>query len=157
MENFNDPSEDLASMWCETRRPANLHPPPTQRQRLNNTASTSSTTIKFNEASVNKKKASTFVTNHGPRMNRTNPKYRAFLGLIGTWSTSCDSCNCLLIAFVCSRYCLQLPCVLVCMVTLCMCLFWPPGLKNPRVCKTLNRKPLRMCFPLHPVMSTWVA
>jgi hypothetical protein len=38
------------------------------------------------------------MANHDPRMNRTNPKYRTLLGIVGTWSTSCDSCNCLLIA-----------------------------------------------------------
>jgi hypothetical protein len=90
-------------------------------------------------------------------MNRTNPKYRELLGIIGTWSTSCRFLQLFVDCLVCSRYYLQLLCVLVCMVTLCMCLFWPPSLKNPRVCKTLNRKPLRMCFPLHPVMLARVA
>jgi hypothetical protein len=40
-------------------------------------------------------KTSTTMANHDPRMNRTNPKYRTLLGIVGTWSTSCDSCNCL--------------------------------------------------------------
>jgi hypothetical protein len=38
------------------------------------------------------------MANHDPSMNRTNPKYRALLGIVGTCSTLCDSCNCLLIA-----------------------------------------------------------
>jgi hypothetical protein len=51
-------------------------------------------------------------------------KYRALLGIIGTWSTSCDSCNCLLIAlcvlgivcscFVCFFECVLLPCAYAC-------------------------------------------
>jgi hypothetical protein len=43
-------------------------------------------------------KTSTTMANHDPRMNRTNPKYRTLLSIVGTWNTSCDSCNCLLIA-----------------------------------------------------------
>jgi hypothetical protein len=41
---------------------------------------------------------STTMANHDPRTNRTNPKYHALLGIVGTWSTSCDFCNCLLFA-----------------------------------------------------------
>jgi hypothetical protein len=46
MENFNDPSEDLTSMWCETKRPVNLHFP-TLHLQFNNTAASPTTAIKF--------------------------------------------------------------------------------------------------------------
>jgi hypothetical protein len=46
MENFNDSSEDLTSMWCEMRRPKNLHFPTLYRQ-FNNTAASPTTAIKF--------------------------------------------------------------------------------------------------------------
>jgi hypothetical protein len=59
---------------------------------------------------------STTMANHDPRTNRTNPKYRALLGIVGTWSTSCDFCNWLLFALcvldsVCS--------CLVCFLSVC--------------------------------------
>jgi hypothetical protein len=36
------------------------------------------------EAKAKEMKESTSMTNHDPRMNRTNPKYRALLGIVGT-------------------------------------------------------------------------
>jgi hypothetical protein len=38
------------------------------------------------------------MANRDPRMNRTNPKYCALLGIVGTRSTSCDFCSYLLFA-----------------------------------------------------------
>jgi hypothetical protein len=71
----------------------------TQCQQLNNTAVTSSTAIKFLLKQESRRmKTSTTVANRDLRMTRTNPKYRALIGIIGTWSTSCDFCNCLLFA-----------------------------------------------------------
>jgi hypothetical protein len=91
------------------------------------------------------------MTNHDPRMNRIG----SFVSyeLLPT-TASIRRCwylkylvwflqlfvDCL----VCSRYCLQLPCVFLECVMLhgpCAC-FWPLALKNPQVHKTLNRKPL---------------
>jgi hypothetical protein len=58
-------------------------------------------------------KTSTTMANHDPRMNRTNPKYHALLGIVGTWSTSCDFCNCLLFAMcVLDSVCSCLECFL---------------------------------------------
>jgi hypothetical protein len=93
---------------------------------------------------VKQMKELTTMKNHDPRMNRANPKYRALLGIVGTWSTSCDFCNCLLSALcVLDSVCSCFVCFLsACVVTLCLCLFWPLGLKNPLSCKTSNRKPL---------------
>jgi hypothetical protein len=65
------------------------------------------------EARVNKMKESTTMANHDPGMNRTTPKYRALLGIVGTWSTSCDFCNCLLFALcVLDSVCSCLDCFL---------------------------------------------
>jgi hypothetical protein len=50
------------------------------------------------EARVKQMKESRTRTSHDPRMNRTNPKYHALLGIVGTWSTSCNFCNCLMFA-----------------------------------------------------------
>jgi hypothetical protein len=52
--------------------------------RLNINGSTSSTTTKYDKASVNKKEASTSMANHDPRMNRTTPNYHALSGIVGT-------------------------------------------------------------------------
>jgi hypothetical protein len=98
MVHFSNPFEDLTTMWCDTRRLTKLHFP-SQHQQLNNTATSPPTTIKFLlKRESRRMKTSTTMANHNPRMNRTNPKCRALLGIVGTWSTSYDSCNCLLIA-----------------------------------------------------------
>jgi hypothetical protein len=96
------------------------------------------------EARVKQMKTSTTMASNNPRMNRTNPKYRTLLGIVVTWSTSCDSCNCLLISLcvlciVCSCFVWFLS---ACVVTLYLWLFWPLGLKNPLSCKNPNRKSL---------------
>jgi hypothetical protein len=71
------------------------------------------------------------------------PKYRELIGIFGTWSTSCDFCNCLLFALCVLDSVLQLSCVflivfcscLVCFLyvcwTLCSWLTWPFSLTNP--------------------------
>jgi hypothetical protein len=98
MAHFSNPSEDLTTMWCDTRRLTKLHFS-SQHQRLNNTATSPPTVIKFLlERELRRMKTTTTMANHDPRMNKTNPKYHALLGIVGTWSTSCDSCNCLLVA-----------------------------------------------------------
>jgi hypothetical protein len=67
-----------------------------------------------------------------PRMYRTNPEYRALLGIVGTWSTSCDFCNCLLFALcVLDSVCSCLMCFLNVCCTLCSRFTWPLGLINP--------------------------
>jgi hypothetical protein len=144
LAHFSNPSEDLTTMWCDTRRLTKPHFP-SQHQRLNNTATSPPTAIKFLlKRGSRRMKTSTTMANHDPRMNRTNPKYRALLGIIGTWSTSCDFCNCLLFALcVLDSVCSCLVCFLsVWVVTLCLSLFWPICLKNPLSCKTPNRKSL---------------
>jgi hypothetical protein len=139
MAHFSNPSEDLATMWCDTRRLTKLYFP-SQHQRLNNTATSPPTTIKFLlKRESRRMKTSTTMANHDPRMNRTNPKYRALLGIIGTWSTSCDSCNCLLIA-LCVLYsvCNCLMCFLNVCCTLCSWLTWPLSLTNSLKCVSLS-------------------
>jgi hypothetical protein len=105
------------------------------------------------EARVKQMKESATMANHDPRMKRTNPKYRALLGIVGTWSTSCDFCNCLLFALcVLDSVCSCLECFLSVYCYLMLVLVF--GLlalkKTPLVCKrTLVRKPLyTMCSPL---------
>jgi hypothetical protein len=98
MAHFSNPSEDLATMWCDTRRLTQLHFS-SQHQRLNNTSTSPPTSIKFLlEREPRRMKTSPTMANHDPRMNRTNPKYRALLDIVGTWSTSCGFWNCLLFA-----------------------------------------------------------
>jgi hypothetical protein len=157
MAHFSNPSEGLTPMWCDTRRLAKLHFP-SQHQRLYNTATSPPTTIKFLlKRESRRMKTSTTITNHDPRMNRTNPKYRAMLGVIGTWSTPCDFCNCLLIALcvldvVCS--------CLVCLLSVCcyfVLVFGPSALKTLRCVKPWIGSLSRMCFPSDPFMSARVA
>jgi hypothetical protein len=158
MKNFNDPLEDLTSMWCETRRPENLHFPTLHRQ-FNHTATSPPTAIKFLlKWESRRMKTSTTMANHDPRMNRTTPNYRALLGIVGTWCTSCDFCNCLLFALcVLDSVCSCLVCFLKVCCTLCPWLTWPLSLKNPLVCKTQLGNLTKMCFPLHLFMSARVA
>jgi hypothetical protein len=141
---FSNPSEDLTTMWCDTRRLTKLHFPG-QHQRLYNTATSPPTTIKFLLKRESwRMKTSTTMANHDPRMNRTNPKYHAMLGVVGTWSTPCDFCTCCCLPCVFSIVLAVAWCVSwVCIVTLWLCLYLPLGLKNLLVCKrTLVRKPL---------------
>jgi hypothetical protein len=117
MAHFSNPSEDLTTMWCDARRLTKLHFP-SQHQQLNNTAASPPTTIKFLLKQESRRmKRSTTMANHDPRMNRTNPKYRALLGIVGTWSTSCDFCNYLLLPcvflIVFAVSCVFLECVLI--------------------------------------------
>jgi hypothetical protein len=159
MENFNDPFEDLTSKWCEMRRPENLHFPTLYRQ-FNHTATSPPTAIKFPlKWESRRMKTSTTMANHDPRMNRTTPNYRALLGIVGTWCTSCDFCNCLLFALcVLDSVCSCFMCFLSVYCYLCACAcFWPPGLKNPLVCKTQLGNLTKMCFPSHLFMLAQVA
>jgi hypothetical protein len=87
---------------------------PSRHQQLNHTATSPTTTIKFLlKRESRRMKTSTTKTNHNPRMNRTNPKYCALLGIIGTWSTSCGFCNCLL-----------LPCMFFIVFVVVLCVSW---------------------------------
>jgi hypothetical protein len=144
MEHFSNPSEDLTTMWCDTRRLRKLHFP-SQCQCVNNTATSPPTAIKFLLKQESRRmKTTTTMANRDPRMNRTNPKYRALLGVVGTWSTSCDFCNCLLIALCV----LDIVCnYLVLFLSECCCLLLVPvfglsSLKPPLACKNPNRKSL---------------
>jgi hypothetical protein len=109
------------------------------------------------EARSQKMKESTARTNHDPRMNRISSivlyelppttasiRHSWYLKYL-VWLLQLFV-DCL----VCSRYCLQLLWVfLECVLLPCACArFWPLGLKNPQVCKTLNRKPLKNVFSL---------
>jgi hypothetical protein len=97
------------------------------------TATSPPTAIKFLlKRESRSMKTSTTMANHDPRINRTNPKYRALLGIVGTWSTSCDFCNCLLFALcVHDSVCSCLVCFLNVCCTLCSWLTWPLSLTNP--------------------------
>jgi hypothetical protein len=143
MAHFGNPSEDLTAMWCDTRRLTKLHFP-SQHQWLNNTATSAPTAIKFLlKRESRRMQTLTTLANHEPRMNRTNPKHRELLGIVGTWSTSCDFCNCLLFSLCVLDSVLQLSCVFlivfcscpVCFLnvccTLCSWLTWPFSLTNP--------------------------
>jgi hypothetical protein len=113
MAHFSNRSEELTTMWCDTRRPENLRFP-TLHRPFNHTATSPPTAINFLPKRESKRmKKSTTMANHDPRMNRTNPKYRALLGIVGTWSTSHDFCNCLLFALCVLDSVLQLSCVLL--------------------------------------------
>jgi hypothetical protein len=110
MESFNNPSEDLTTMWFDTKRLTKLHFP-SQHQWLDNTATLPPTAIKFLlKWESRRMKTSTTMANHDPRMNRTDPKYRAFrhrwYSKYLVWFLQLFV-DCL----VCSGYCLQLLCV----------------------------------------------
>jgi hypothetical protein len=128
LEKFNDPSEDLTFKWCEIRGSMSLHSP-TQRQRLSNTASISRLPSSSTKASVNKKKASTSMTNHDPRMNRISsivlvelPPNSAsirrswYLRYLLCWIWLLEGCLCVFLEWV------LLPCACAC--------FWPFGLTS---------------------------
>jgi hypothetical protein len=150
MAHFSNPSEDLTTMWCDIRRLANLHFP-SQHQWLNNTATSPPTAIKFLlKRESRRMKTSTTMANHDPRMNRTNPKHRELLGIVGAWSTSCDFCNWLLFALcILDSVCSCLVCFLNVCGILCSWLTWPLSLTNPSGMQTPPKKNLpNMCFPL---------
>jgi hypothetical protein len=95
------------------------------------------------EARVKQMKESTTMPNHDPRMNRTNPKYRELIGiLVLEVPRVISAVTCCLPCVFWVMFAVALCVSWLCIVTLCMCLFLPLGLKNPRVYKTLNRKPL---------------
>jgi hypothetical protein len=105
-------------------------------------------------------KTSTTMANHDPRMNRTNPKYRALLGIVGTWSTSCDFCNCLMFALcvfdsVCS--CLECFLSVYCYLVLVL-VFGLLALKTHWCVKDpwLGNLSI-LCVPPYLFMSAWVA
>jgi hypothetical protein len=104
-------------------------------------------------------KTSATMANHDPRMDRTNPKYRALIGIVGTWSTSCDFCNCLLFALcVLDSVCSCLECFLSvwCYMVLVL-IFGLSALKTLRCVKPWIGSLSRMCFPSHWFLSAWVA
>jgi hypothetical protein len=158
MAHFSNPSEDLTTMWCDTRRLTKLHFP-SQHQQLNNTATSPPTTIKFLlKRGSRRMKTTTTMANHDPRMNRTNPKYRALLGIIGTWSTLCDFYNCLLFALCvldsgCSCH--------VCFLNMCwyfvLVLVLASTLKTLWCVKPEIGNLSKMCFRSHLLMSARVA
>jgi hypothetical protein len=144
MAHFNNSSEDLTTMWCDTRRLTKLHFP-SQHQRLNNPATSPPTAIKFLlKRESRRMKTSTTMVNHDPRMNRTNPKisrvdrHRWYLKYL-VWLLQL-----LVDCLVCFWCCLQLPRVFLdCVLLLCACAcYWPLVLRNPQVRNTLDRKPL---------------
>jgi hypothetical protein len=101
---------------------------------------------------------STTMANHDPRMNRTNPKYRAFrhrwyLKYLVWFLQLFVDCH------VCSGYCLQLLCVfLECVLLPCACAcFGPSALKILKCVKPWIGSLSRMCSPSHPLMSARVA
>jgi hypothetical protein len=142
MAHFSSPSEDLTTMWCDTRRLTKLHFP-TQHQRLNNTATSPPTAIKFLlKRESRRMKTSTTMANHDRSMNRIS-SFVSYELLPTTASIRRHWYLKYLIWFlqlfvdclVCSRYCLQLPCVFIECVMLhgaCAC-FLPLGLENPLV------------------------
>jgi hypothetical protein len=100
------------------------------------------------------------IANHDPRMNRTKPKYRAMLGVVGTWSTPCDFLQLFVVYLVCSWWCLQLLGVfLECVLLPCDCVcFGLLALKTFLCVKEpwLGNLPL-LCVPSYLFMSTQVA
>jgi hypothetical protein len=145
---FSNPSEDLTTMWCDTRRLTKLHFP-RQHQRLNNTATSPSTTIKFLlKRESRRMKTSTTMANRDPRVNRTNPKYHELLGVLGTRSTLCvlDVVCCCPVCF------LSVWCYMVLVLV-----FHLLALKTLRCVKLRLGSLFRMCFPSHRFMSAWVA
>jgi hypothetical protein len=123
----------------------------TAQQRYNITTNCHQVSAEARES--RRMKTSTTMANHDPRMNRTNPKYRKLLGIVGTWCTPCDSCNCLLIALcvlgiVCSCF--------VCFLSVCYCLvlmlvlvlvFGISASKPVWQIKPRIRNLSRVCFP----------
>jgi hypothetical protein len=113
MAHFSNPSEDLTTMWCDTRRLTKLHFS-SQHQQLSNTSTSPPTAIKFLLRRGSRGvKTLTTMANHDPRMNRTTPKYRVLLGIVGTWSTS-----------VISTMGCCLPCVFLRVFAIILCVSW---------------------------------
>jgi hypothetical protein len=118
------------------------------------------------EVRVKQMKESTTMTNHDPRMNRISSfvsyelfpttasiRRRWYLKYLVWFLQLFVDC------LVCSRYFLQLPYgFLECVMLHGACAWlWPPGLKNPLVCKTQLGNLTQMCFPSHLFMSARVA
>jgi hypothetical protein len=152
MAHFSNPSKDLTTMWCDTRRLTKMHFP-SQGQRLNNTATSPSTAIKFLLKRESRRiKTSTIMANHDPRMNRSNPKNCTLLRIAGTWSTWCDFCK-LFVVYVWSC----LVCFLnvlnrVLMIDLASQPYKPLWRVKPRIGNLFKK-----CDSLSPIMSAWVA
>jgi hypothetical protein len=144
MAHFSNPSEDLATMWCDTRRLTRLHLP-SQHQRLNNTSTSQPTAIKILlKWESMRMKTSTTMANHDPRMNRLSscilfelPPNTARIrrSLVHDVPHVLD-----MIVWSVFLECASLPCACAC--------FWLLGLKNPLVCKTRLGNLTKMCFPL---------
>jgi hypothetical protein len=94
-------------------------------------------------------KTSTAMDNHDPRMNRTNPKYHALWGVVGTEVPRVIS------AIVCC-----LPCGFLIVFAVVLCVSWMcvvlcahdwlglSALQTPLACKTPNRKTSQKCVSL---------
>jgi hypothetical protein len=104
-------------------------------------------------------KTSTTMANHDPRMNRINPKYHMLLGIVGTWSTSCDFCNCLLFALCVLDSVLHLSCVLLkCVLLFCACAcFGLSALKTLYRVKQQIGNLFKSVIPSHLFLSAWLA
>jgi hypothetical protein len=94
------------------------------------------------------------MTNHDPRMNRISSIVLVELPP-NTASIRHPLVFKVHVFLNCLQVALRIP--LVCIVTLCLCLFWPLILKNPLVCKTQLGNRTKMCFPSHLFMSARVA
>jgi hypothetical protein len=112
------------------------------------------------EARVKEKKTSTSIANHDPRMNRTKPKYRAMLGVVGYLKHPVWFLQLFVVYLVCSWWCLQLLGVFLECVLLpydCVC-FGLLALKTFWCVKELwlENLPL-LCVPSYLFMSAQVA
>jgi hypothetical protein len=144
VEHSSNPSEYLTAMWCDTRRLTTLHFP-SQHQRLNNTATSAPTAIKYRL----KPEASKWISQQlWPTMTigwiGLTSKYRALLGIICTRGTSRDFCDWLLIALFVFDKCVQLSGVfLKCVLLRCACAYFGlSALKTPWCVKPEIGKPL---------------
>jgi hypothetical protein len=150
MEHFSNPSEDLTTMWCEYKK--------TYKTALSKSTSTAQQhggyLIDYHQSQVkqesSKMKTSTTMANHDPRMDRTNPTICALLGIVGTWSTSCDFCISLLLSLCVLDMVCSCP---VCSLSGCcyfvfVLVFGISALKPLWHVKPQLRNLSKLCFPL---------
>jgi hypothetical protein len=146
MAHFSNPSEDLTTMWCDTRRLTKIHIS-SQHQRLYNTTASSPNCHQDSaKARVKEWKYQqlwpTMTLGWIGLTQISRVRHRWYLRY-PEWLLQLFA-DCL----VCSGYCLQLLCVFLECVLLpcayacaCAC-FWHLGLKTHLANKTLNKKPL---------------
>jgi hypothetical protein len=107
------------------------------------------------KARVNKKKASTTMANHDPRMS-------SIVLVQLPPNTANIRCSWYLKYLLCLIWLFEgcvwvfLECVLIPCACTCAC-FWPLGLKNPLVLRPGMGNLSKMCFPSHLLMSARVA